>query len=743
MKSSLLRVIRGASLVALFVAAALAGTVTGVVFAFTGDLPQISALDDYAPSTITRLYDRNGGVIAEYAIERRTVVGYGDIPEHLRNAIVAAEDGNFFRHVGLSVPRMVLALVKDIVSRGRVPGGSTLTQQLARNLFASDIGFTSGDTSWERKVKESLVAIQIEKRYTKEEIFTMYCNQIYWGHGAYGAQAASRVYFGKPVNELSLEEAAMLAGIIQGNVRQSPYVNMDAAVRRRNYALTRMADEGFITAEEAEDAKQKPIVTGGEPNRSTSVTPYFVEEVRRHLEAKYGAKALYENGLQVKTTLDAGLQEGANRAMDEGLRRIDRRRGWRAPARNVIAEKHTIEGFKLARWDRRIAAGDIVTVVVTGVADGISVRAGNLRGSIAKTGYAWTAKNAKQLVKPGDLVEARIDVIDTAARTFTARLEQAPLVQGAMIAIENRTGRVLAMIGGANFERSEFNRATQAQRQVGSAFKPFVFAAAIDRGYTATSIIVDEPVSYPGRPRAYEPMNYDREFRGPMTLRRALELSRNIPAVKLMEALGPNQVAQYAKRMGITSPIPPYLPVALGAAEASLIEMTSAYSVFPNQGVRMTPLLVDQITDREGNLLEENRPEPHEALRADTAFVMTNMLRGVVTRGTAAAALSLDWPLAGKTGTTDDYTDAWFIGFDPEITVGVWIGLDEKKPIGYAQTGTTAALPIWIEIMKPWLDKRRAAGPVPDFSRPGNIVFAETEYGTEAFIAGTQPGGIR
>ena len=743
MKSRILTLIRGASLVALFVAAAIAGTVTGVVFAFTGDLPQISALDDYAPSTITRLYDRNGGVIAEYAIERRTVVGYADIPEDLRNAIVAAEDGNFFRHVGLSVPRMVLALVKDIVSRGRVPGGSTLTQQLARNLFASDIGFTSGDTSWERKVKESLVAIQIEKRYTKEEIFTMYCNQIYWGHGAYGAQAASRVYFGKPVNELSLEEAAMLAGIIQGNVRQSPYVNMDAAVRRRNYALTRMADEGFITSEQAEEAKQKPIVTGGEPNRSTSVAPYFVEEVRRHLETKYGAKALYENGLQVKTTLDAGLQEGANRALDEGLRRIDRRRGWRAPARNVIAEKHTIEGFTLARWDRRIASGDILPVVVTGVADGISVRAGNLRGSIAKAGYAWTSKSAKQLVKPGDLVEARIDAIDTAAGTFTARLEQAPLVQGAMIAIDNRTGRVLAMIGGANFERSEFNRATQAQRQVGSAFKPFVFAAAIDRGYTATSIIVDEPVSYPGRPRAYEPMNYDREFRGPMTLRRALELSRNIPAVKLMEALGPNQVAQYAKRMGITSPIPPYLPVALGAAEASLIEMTSAYSVFPNQGVRMTPLLVDQITDREGNVLEENRPVPHEALRADTAYVMTNMLRGVVTRGTATAALGLDWPLAGKTGTTDDYTDAWFIGFDPEITVGVWIGLDEKKPIGYAQTGTTAALPIWIEIMRPWLEKRRAAGAVPDFPRPGNIVFAETEYGTEAFIAGTQPGGIR
>src|SRR5688572_15779705 len=343
MRARLVGLVRRASFIALFIAAALAGTLTGVLFAFTGDLPQISALDDYSPSTITRLYDRNGAVVAEYAIERRTIVGYRDIPEHLRNAIVAAEDGNFFRHAGLSVPRMMLALVKDIVSRGRVPGGSTITQQLARNLFANDIGFTSGDTSWERKVKESLVAIQIEKRYTKEEIFTMYCNQIYWGHGAHGVQAASRLYFGKPVNELTLEESAMLAGIIQGNVRQSPYVNMEAATRRRNYALGRMADEGFITREQAEAAQKAPIVTRGEPNQSASVAPYFVEDVRRQLEARYGAKALYENGLNVRTTLDAEMQEAANKALDEGLRRIDRRRGWRAPARNVVAEGQTLD----------------------------------------------------------------------------------------------------------------------------------------------------------------------------------------------------------------------------------------------------------------------------------------------------------------------------------------------------------------------------------------------------------------
>src|SRR5687768_14325946 len=371
MKTRILRLVQRAGLVALFLAAAVAGTATGVLFAFSGDLPQISALDDYSPSTITRLYDRSGAVIAEFAVERRTVVTYRDIPEHLRNAIVASEDGNFFRHVGLSIPRMALALARDIFSRDRVPGGSTITQQLARNLFANDIGFTHGDTSRVRKIKESLVAIQIEKRYTKEEIFTMYCNQIYWGHGAHGVQAAARLYFGKPIGELTLEEAAMLAGIIQGNVRQSPYVNMEAAVRRRNYALGRMAEEGFITQEQSQASQKKPIVTRGEPHQAASTAPYFVEEVRRKLEAQFGAKALYENGLQVRTTLDAGLQEAANKALDEGLRRLDRRRGWRTPARNVVAEGQKLEAFKLSRWDRRMAAGDIVPALVTSVGDTI------------------------------------------------------------------------------------------------------------------------------------------------------------------------------------------------------------------------------------------------------------------------------------------------------------------------------------------------------------------------------------
>ena len=746
----IVRVARNAGLIILFTLAAMLGLASGVFFAYAGDLPQISALDDYAPSTISRVYGSGGEVVGEFAIQRREIIAYEAISPRLKQAIIAAEDDSFEQHFGLSIPRIVVTLVKDILERRKAGGASTLTQQLARKLFLTD------EKTWERKIKEAILAIQIEKRYTKNEIFTLYCNQMYFGHGVYGVQAASRLYFGKPAKDLALEEAALIAGILQGNVRQSPYVNMDAAIRRRNYALGRMADVGFIRTDEAEEAKKKPIVLRGEPSAPPSIAPYFVEEVRKELEVRYGAKQLYENGLAIQTGLDGSLQEAANRALDDGLRRIDKRRGFRAPRRNVVAEGHDVATFRLARWDRPMRDGDVVPAVVQAVdAATIEARAGSLRIAIDKKGFAWTNKPAATaLVKPGDLIEARLAAIDAAARTASASLEQPPLVEGAVLALDNRTGQVRAMVGGHSFERSKFNRATQAMRQVGSSFKPIVYTAAIDRGYTPVSMIVDEPVSFspgPGQP-LYSPQNYDHRFEGPVTLRHALEDSRNVPAVRLMDQLGPRQVIAYARRLGLQSPIPPYLPVALGAAESTLIEMTSAFAVFPNQGVHMQPYSVLKVTDREGNVLEENRPEPKDAIRADTAYVMTNLLRGVVQRGTAARAAALDWPIGGKTGTTDDYTDAWFIGFDPDITIGVWIGLDQKKPIGHNVTGAEGALPIWIDVMKAWIGDRKEP---PKFDPPGNIVFvavdkagASAAEGTpgsisEAFIAGTQPGGLR
>jgi penicillin-binding protein 1A len=749
------RYARHAGIAALFVVAALGGTLSGVLFAYSDDLPVVSALDQYSPNTITRVVGKDGQLVGEFAVERRVVIRYDDIPVLLRQAILAAEDSGFFQHSGLSISRMMLALVRDIASRGRAPGGSTLTQQLARNLFPKEVGF---DRTWERKIKEALVSIRIEKRYTKEEIFTMYCNQIYFGHGAYGVEAASQLYFRKHAKDLALEEAALIAGIIQANVRQSPYVNPDAALRRRNYAIERMADEGFVTRQVADETKKKPIVVAGDPAGDSTSAPYFLEEVRKYLEAKYGAKALYESGLTVRTDLDLPLQQAANAAVDRGLRRIDKRRGvYRGPTHNVIAQGQAVDTFHSERWIRPMAAGDVVPAVVTRVDDSgtAQVRIGPLSAELTKASVQWTRKTAAAaLVKAGDLIEVQLTQIDEPAHTAKVVLEQPPVVQGALVAIDNHTGHIMAMIGGSSFALSKFNRATQAYRQMGSTFKPILYTAAIDRGLTPTTMIVDEPTSWnpgPGQP-TYTPGNYDRKYQGPMTLRHALEQSRNIPAVKVMDMLGPPHVVEYAKKFGFPETFQPYLATALGTQEATLVEVVSAYSAFPNHGIRMTPFSVLTVTNRDGELLEDNRPQPRDAIRADTAYVMTSLLRGVVQRGTGAAASALDWPIAGKTGTVDDYTDAWFIGFDPNVTVGVWIGYDEKKPIGPSETGTTAALPIWMDFMKQYLDLRVDRSNPPTFDAPGNIVFMAVDKATgepvadgadgsvtEAFISGTQP----
>ncbi len=553
----------------------------------------------------------------------------------------------------------------------------------------------------------------------------------------------------------------MIAGILQGNARQSPYVNPAAALRRRNYALDRMAEEGFLTADAAAEAKARPIVTRGDPGRETTFAPYYLEEVRKYLESHYGAQQLYESGLTVRTPLDNRLQRISTRALDLGLRRVDKRRtGFRRAQINVKQGDAPLGAFRHERWQRAMVPGDIVPALVervdaAGTAPGhAALRLGTMRAELTRESFQWTRRReAAQVVSVGDLVDVELLTVDATNGTATVRLEQTPLLEGAVVAIENRSGHVLAMVGGYSFARSKFNRATQALRQIGSTFKPILYTAAIDRGLTPATMLDDEPTTFDagaGQP-PYSPRNYDGQFDGPLTLRTALERSRNIPAVKVMEMLGPGQVVPYAARFGLPGSLPPFLSSALGAGESTLIALTSAYSVFPNHGVRMEPVQVLSVADREGVLLEEHQPVPRDAIRADTAYVMTSMLRGVVQRGTAASAAALDWPLGGKTGTVDDYTDAWFVGFDPEITLGVWLGYDEKKPIGNGETGTTAALPIWIEIMKAYLEGRDRAT-APAFDAPGNIVFvtvdrysgAPVDEGvtptiTEAFIAGTQP----
>src|SRR3954468_14038529 len=753
------KVARNAVIVALFIIAAMLGILSGVMFAYAGDLPQVSALDNYSPSTITRIYSSSGQVIGEFATQRRVIVGYDDINPRLRQAIIATEDAEFDRHFGVNIWRIFVAAVTDIVERRRAQGASTLTQQLARNL-KEQFGLTN-EKSFERKVREAILAIQIEKRYTKKEIFTIYCNQMYLGHGAYGVEAASRLYFNKPNKQLTLDEAALIAGIFQTPERQSPFVDMKRATNRRNVVLQRMADERYITQEQADAAKAKQLITHGQPNQAPGIAPYFVEEVRKHLEKEYGAKMLYENGLSVRTTLDGRLQEIANASLERGLRAYDKRHGWRKPTRNVVAEKHTIEGFKDERWNRPIGVGEIVpAVVVTAPKTGpAQLRVGSFRADLERAGFTWTRKPAAaDLFAPGDLVDVKIAKLDPATETATVTLEQSPLAEGAMLAIDNHTGQIKAMVGGWSFSRSKFNRAVQAYRQLGSTFKPIVYTAAIDRGFTPVSIIVDEPVAYPaGNGQTYSPQNYDHRFEGPISLRWALEDSRNIPAIKMMDTLGPKNVLEYAKRFGFEEDFPPYLPIALGAGDATLIDVTSAYTTFPNQGVRMKPFMVLNVRDRDSNLLEENRGEPSDVIRADTAYVMTNMLRGVLSpRGTGAraAGLAAQWPLAGKTGTVDENTDAWFVGFDPDITVGVWLGFDDKrKSLGGAEQGAFAALPIWMDFMKTYIDGRDDKDSPPAFEAPGNIVFVAVDKSNgaalpggspesinEAFIAGTHPG---
>jgi penicillin-binding protein 1A len=755
-----IRLARNATIGALFVVAALLGALSGILFAYAGDLPQVSALDDYTPSTITRLYSAQGQVIGEFATQRRVVVGYDDINPLLRQAIIATEDAEFERHIGVNVFRIFVAAFIDIVERRRDQGASTLPQQVARNL--DQFGLTK-QKLFERKIREIVLAIQIEKRYSKKEIFTIYCNQMYMGHGAYGVEAASRLYFNKPNKQLTLEEAALIAGIFQSPERQSPFVDMKRAVARRNIVLQRLADERYITPAQADAAKQMPIVTRGQPNQPPGIAPFFVEEIRKHLERQYGAKALYENGLSVTTTLDARLQDVANRAIEHGLRAYDKRHGWRKPTRTALVNGKTIDSFNDDRWNRPMAPGDVVpAVVVTAPKAGPArLRLGRLRADIGREGFTWTRKtSAADLFKPGDLVDVAIVKIDPATEIATVTLEQTPLAEAALLAIDNHTGQIKAMVGGWSFGRSKFNRAVQAYRQLGSTFKPIVYTAAVDRGYTPASIIIDAPVSYAaGNGQVYSPHNYDHKFLGPITLRYALEESRNIPAIKVMDALGPKRVLEYAKRFGFDEDFPPYLPIALGAGDATLLDITSAYTVFPNQGVRMKPFTVLNIKDREGNLLEENRGEPSDVIRADTAYVMTNMLRGVLSaRGTAARAASMaaQWPLAGKTGTVDENTDAWFIGFDPDITVGVWIGFDDKrKSLGGSEQGALAALPMWMEFMKAYIDGRPDKDSPPDFDAPGNIVFLAVDKSSggvvpnggseaieEAFIAGTEPGDV-
>jgi penicillin-binding protein 1A len=672
---------------------AVVGAAAGFLFVYSTDLPQVEELEHYRPSSITALYDDQNRVIGSFALQRRVVANYNDFPQLLRDALISIEDKDFYRHWGINVWRIAGAAYRDIESGGRVQGASTLTMQLARNLFLSP------DRSFHRKIEEALLAIQIERRFTKEQIFTLYANQIFLGSGVYGFEAASEYYFGKPAKQLTLDEAALLAGLPKAPGNYSPINHPDRALRRRNLVINSMLEDGKITAQQAVEARNRPILLHlqHDPN---SLAPYFVEDIRRYLENKYGSDSVLEGGLRVYTSLDMDLQRAANQAVLDGLAAYERRHGWKNHLENVLTENATLEGYQHPDWDDEPEANHYIHALVIAVAPGsATVKFGRFTAVLAPADAAWTQLKLQEILKPGDIVYVKIVSLAPDGKAKVS-LEQDSGTQGALVAIDNATGEIKAMVGGRDFEESKFNRATQALRQVGSSFKPYVYTAAIDQGAKPDDTILDAPVTFQTASGPYTPHNYDEKFEGTITLRRALAQSRNIPALKLADSVGIKTVIDYAHRFGITSNLPPYLPVALGAAEVTLYEQTSAFSVFPNDGVRVMPRYIKKVEDYEGRVLEEDYPEVKDVIGARTARIMTSMLREVVLHGTAIAAASLKLPLAGKTGTTNDFTDAWFVGFSPSTTTGVWIGYDEKKSLGAKETGARAALPIWIDFMK-------------------------------------------
>ncbi len=676
----------------LVLGAAVVGGGAGFLLVYTTDLPQVEALESYRPSSVTEIYDDQGKVIGSFALQRRVVSGYDDFPQVLRDALVSIEDKDFYRHSGINFWRIVGAAYRDIESGGKVQGASTLTMQLARNLFLSP------DRSFHRKIQEAMLAIQIERRFTKPQIFTLYANQIFLGHGAYGFEAASEYYFNKPARQLKLEEAALLAGLPKGPGVYSPINHADRAVKRRNLVINAMLEDGKINAKQALDARNAPLVLHLKPDPN-SVAPYFVEEIRRYLESKYGSDQVHEGGLKVYTTLNLGMQRAANHALLDGLAAYERRHGWKGHLENVIAEGDALDKYEDPDWASEPEANGYTHAVITSVGVGIAMlKFGHYTAAMGQSEVAWTQHKIQDLLKVGDICYVKIVSVSSNGAAKVS-LEQDSGAQGALVALDNATGGIKAMVGGRSFNESKFDRATQALRQVGSSFKPYVYAAAVDQGANPDDTILDGPVTFDTASGPYTPHNYDEKFEGTITLRRALAQSRNIPALKLANKLGIKKVIEYAGKFGITAKLPPYLPLALGAGEITLIEQTSAYSVFPNDGVRMTPRFLSKVTDADGQVLEEDYPEAKDAISQRTARVMTDMLREVARHGTAAVAGKLPFPVAGKTGTTNDFTDAWFVGFAPPVTCGVWIGFDEKRSLGAKETGARAALPVWMNFM--------------------------------------------
>ncbi|HEY5626508.1 MAG TPA: PBP1A family penicillin-binding protein [Nitrospira sp.] len=708
-------------------------TVGGVLWHYAQDLPDLDQLQNYQPSLVTQVYSSDQQLIGQFFIERRILKQLSEIPETLRNAVVAVEDARFFEHPGLDYIGILRAAWTNIRRGGKVEGASTITQQLARSLFLSS------ERTFDRKVRELVLAYKMELVSTKEQILELYLNQIYFGQGAYGVASAAQSYFGKDLSALTVAEAAFLAGLPKSPNHYSPFRNYARAKKRQEHVLARMEEAGFLTGEEREQAVAEPLSfrrPGSEQN-----APYFVEYVRQLLVAKYGESMVYKGGLRVQTTLDLEMQRAAEAAFGEGLREVDKRQGWRGPLRTIelatLASEHVT-----AVTDQPLAVGDFREAVVTKVGkDFYAVQIGNSPARLGFDDMAWAKRrlkgsdpskdyvlnpNPKKILKPGEVVEVRVKKIEK--DKVHVQLEQTPVVEGGLIALEPANGAIRAMVGGYDFNRSEYNRSVQARRQPGSAFKPIIYAAAVDQGMSPASVVLDAPVVYEQQEdeRAWKPENYGRKFHGMVSLREALAHSHNLATVRLLDKIGVKPVIEFAQQVGITSPLAADLSLGLGSSSVGLTELTSAYSLFINQGSRTEPYAIVSVTDNTGQVLEQAEVKAQEVVSKETAYLITNMMEDVVLKGTGQAAKSLGRPIAGKTGTTNDYMNAWFIGGAPNLVTGVYVGFDDRRSLGDTESGAHAALPIWINFMREALKNL----PVMPFTIPEGVMFVKVDPST-------------
>ena len=722
--------------------------VGGLLWHYSQGLPDPNQLQNYQPSLVTQVYSSDKQRIGQFFIERRILTPLGQIPEHLKRAVIAVEDVRFFEHPGLDYIGILRAAWTNIRRGGKVEGASTITQQLARSLFLSS------ERTFDRKVRELVLAYKMELVLTKEQILETYLNEIYFGQGAYGVAAAGQSYFGKDLDGLTVAEAAFLAGLPKSPNHYSPFKNYERAKRRQEHVLARMEEAGFLTTSEREQAVAETLSFRRAGSEQTA--PYFVEYVRQLLIAKYGEPMVYKGGLNVTTTLNLDMQRVAEAAFEAGLRELDKRQGWRGPLRTVDPASLASGPAPVATTEQPLAVGDIREAVVTKVGkDVYGVQVGNVSARMLFDDMAWAKKrltgmdpakdfsviqDLKKVLKAGDIVEVRVKKFEK--DHLYVQLEQTPLVEGGFVAVDPATGAIRAMVGGYDFNRSEYNRAIQAHRQPGSAFKPVIYATAVNQGMSPASVVLDAPVVYEQieEEKTWKPENYGKRIHGMVSLRDALAHSHNLATVRLLEKVGIKSVIDFSRQVGISSPLAADLSLGLGSSSVGLLELTSAYCAFINQGSRAEPFVVVSVVDNAGQVLEQATPQVQEVISKETAYIITNMMEDVVQKGTGQAAKGLGRPLAGKTGTTNDYVNAWFIGGTPNLVAGIYVGFDDRRSLGETESGAHAALPIWINFM------REALKPLPvvPFVIPEGVTFVKVDPSTGLLNSEQedQPGNV-